>query len=117
MPGLVSNLTSNTINIFKRSLSGKGAVRAGKEFTLFISNKGKNDTIEITKSLEDSGLLTGGVTQIVKHEIQKQQGGFLWVLLATLAPSLVQPVVTSVVKGTSERGVRGAERGCIDKNF
>ena len=28
--GFVSSLTSNTINIFKRSLSGKGAVRAEK---------------------------------------------------------------------------------------
>lgn len=41
-PGLVSNigsnLASNVINKFERRLSRKGAVRAGKEFTLFISN-------------------------------------------------------------------------------
>ena len=37
LPELVSNLTSNAINKFERKISGKGAVRAGKGFTLFIS--------------------------------------------------------------------------------
>ena len=35
LPGLVSNLASNAINKFEKKLSGKGAVRAGKGFTLF----------------------------------------------------------------------------------
>ena len=35
--GLVSNLTSNAINKFERKISGKGAVRTGKGFSLFIS--------------------------------------------------------------------------------
>ena len=38
LPGLVINLTSNAINKIERKVSGKGAVRAGKVFTLFISN-------------------------------------------------------------------------------
>ena len=38
LPGLVSHLTSSAINKFDRKISGKGAVRAGKGFTLFISN-------------------------------------------------------------------------------
>ena len=33
--GLVGNLTSNEINKFEKEISGKGAVEAGKEFTLF----------------------------------------------------------------------------------
>ena len=36
LPGLVSNLTSNAIKKFERKISGKGAFRAGKGFTLFI---------------------------------------------------------------------------------
>ena len=36
LPGLVNNLTSNAINKFERKIGGKRAVRAGKEFTLFI---------------------------------------------------------------------------------
>ena len=47
--GLVSNVTSNSINKLERKISGKGAVRAGKGFTLFISNEGMNDIIKIIK--------------------------------------------------------------------
>ena len=32
-----------------------------------------NDIIKIIKSLEDSGVLADGVTEIVKHEIKKQE--------------------------------------------
>ena len=51
-----------------------------------------NDIIKIIKSLEDSGVLIDGVTQTVKDEIKKQEGGFLGALLAPSAASLVQPV-------------------------
>ena len=52
--GLVSNLTSsNAIKKFDRNVSGKGAVRTEKGFTLFISNADMNDIIKIIKSLED----------------------------------------------------------------
>ena len=37
LPGLVSNSISNAINKFERKISEKGAVRAEKGFTLFIS--------------------------------------------------------------------------------
>ena len=41
------NLTSNAINKFERKMIGKRAVRAGKGFTLFISNEDMNDIIKI----------------------------------------------------------------------
>ena len=69
LPGLVSYLTSNVINKSERRISGKGAVRAGKGFTLFISDKDMNDIIKLIKSLEDSGILIDGGTETVKHEI------------------------------------------------
>ena len=125
MPGLVSNLTSNAINKFEREISGKGAVRAWKGFTLFISNEDMNDFIKIIKSLEDSGVLINWVTETVKHEVKKQECGFLGALLAPLAASVVQPVISSVVKGISQRGViraggggvRTTERGYTNKNL
>ena len=49
LPGLVSNLISNAINKFERKISGKGAVRAGKGFTFFISNEDMNDIIKIIR--------------------------------------------------------------------
>ena len=54
-----------------------------------------------SKSVEDSGVLTDGVTEIVKYEIKKREGRFLGALLAPLATSIVQPVISSVVKDTS----------------
>ena len=45
-----------------------------------------------------------GITGAVKDEMQKQEGGFLGALLAPLAASIVQPVISSVVKYISGRG-------------
>ena len=69
-----------------------------------------NDNIQIIKSSEGSGVLIDGVTETVKHEIKKQEGRFLELLLA----SLVQLVVSSEVKEISGRGVRRAGRGYTD---
>ena len=64
-----------------------------------------NDIIKIIKSLEDSGVSIDGVTETVRYEMKEQDGRFLGALLAPLTVSLVQPVISSVVKGISERGV------------
>ena len=69
-----------------------------------------NDMIKIIKSLEDSGVLIDGVTETVRHEIKKQEGGFLGAFLAPLAGLLVQPVISSVVKGIRGTGVRRGGR-------
>ena len=85
LPGLVNNLVSNVINKFHRKICGKGPVKAEKGFTLFISNEDMNYIIKIIKSLVDLGLLIDGVTETVKHELKKQEGGFLGALLAPSA--------------------------------
>ena len=116
LPGLVRNITWNAIKKFEIKVSGKEAARAEKGFTLFILNEDMNEIIKIIKSLEDLGLLIGGVTETVKHKMKKE-GWFLGALLAPLAASLVQPMFSSVVKGISGRGVRRTGKGCMDKNF
>ena len=63
LPGLLSNLSSNAINKFERKISGKGAARLGKRFTLFIPNEDMNVIIKIIRSLEDSGILIDGGTE------------------------------------------------------
>ena len=72
MPGLVGNIAlnaaSNAINKVETRISGKRVARAGKEFTLLISNQDMDDIIRIIKLLEDSGVLIDGVTETVKHE-------------------------------------------------
>ena len=76
-----------------------------------------NDIIKIIKSLKDSCALIDGVTETVKNETKKQEGGFLGALLPSLAASLVQPVISSVVKVISGRGVRRTGRLYVDENF
>ena len=116
--GLVCNLTTKAINKFERKIGGKWAVSAGKGFTLFISNEDMNDIIKIIKLLENSSVITDEVIETMKHEIKKtQEVRFLVALLAPLATSLVQPVISSVLKGISGRGVRRVGRGYVDKSF
>ena len=62
------------------------------------------------------GLLIG-VTETLKQKVKKQEGGFLEGLLAHLVSSLVQPVISSLVKSISQKRVRRAERAYIDKHF
>ena len=116
LPGLVSNLTSSALNKLDRKINGKGTVRAGKVFTSFISDEDLNNVIKIIKSLEISGVLIDGVTEAVKHEVQKQEGGFLGALLPHLAASLVQLVISAVVKSISVRAIRKAGKRYINKN-
>ena len=119
LPGLVSNLTSSAIKKLHRKISGKRVVR---EMINFIYIKWRyewmDDIIKIIKSLEDSGVLIDidGVTETVKHEIKKQEGGFLGALLAPSATLLIQPVISSVVKGISGKAVRRAAKGYMDEN-
>ena len=57
------------------------------------------------------------VTNTVRDEIKKQEGRFLGALFTPLATSLVQPVISSVVKARSGRGGRRTGWGYMDKNF
>ena len=49
LSGLVSNLSLNAINKFERKITGKGAVKAGKGFTLFILNEDMTDIVKMVK--------------------------------------------------------------------
>ena len=66
--------------------------------------------MKILKSLVDLDVLTDGVTNTVKHEIKQPEVGLFGALLPPLAASLVEPVISSVVKGISERVVRKVGR-------
>ena len=52
-----------------------------------------NDILKIVKSLEDSGVLLKGVTEAIKNEAKEQSGGFLSMLLGTLASSLLTDMI------------------------
>ena len=89
----------NAINKFEIKIDGKGAVKAGKKFTLFISIEYMNYIIKIIRSLEDLGVLIDRVTETVTHEMKKQEGRFPGAMLVPSSGSLLQPEIYSVVKG------------------
>ena len=63
--------TSSILDKAERKISGQGAVKGGKGFTLFISKENMDDIIKIITSLESSGLIVDDGTETVKHEIKK----------------------------------------------
>ena len=61
----------------ERKISGKGVARAGKGFTLFISNEDMDDFIKNVESLEKTGLLIDGANETVKNQVKKKKVDFL----------------------------------------
>ena len=89
--GLTAAASAADAGIHKKILG------SGNNTTLIISNKDMDDLIKVVKSLEDSGLLLKGIT-----EIRKQKGGFLSMLLGTLGASLLENLLTG--KGAFHAG-------------
>ena len=56
---------------------------------LIISNEEMENIMKIVKSLEESGLLIKGITETIKNEAKDKKGGFLLMLLGTLAASIL----------------------------
>ena len=46
----------------------------------------------MVEPLENLGLLTDSVTVTVKHEIKKQEGGFLGAVMVSMASSLINGI-------------------------
>ena len=68
------------------------------------------DIIKIVKSLEDSGLLLKGVSEIIQNEEKEQKGGFLSMLLGTLGASLLGSILT-------RRGMNRAGEGFLRAGY
>ena len=76
-----------------------------------------NDIIRTIKSLEDSGLLIDEVTEIVKHKIKKTRRWISWSFISAFSHFYCAKSNFSCSKGISERGIRRAGRGYMDKNL
>ena len=53
MPKLAAKAISFVLDKFDKKISGQGAVRGGKAFTLSISNEDMDDIIKIVESLKN----------------------------------------------------------------
>ena len=69
---------------------------------LIISNGEMEDIMKIVKSLDKSGLLMKEISERIKNEAKYQKGGFLPMLLGTLAASMLGRALTG--KGTVRAG-------------
>ena len=83
-----------------------------KGITWFIANEDMNNIFKVIKTLEHLGVLIGGISKIVKHEIKKQEDGFLGMLLGTLDTSILENILTG--KGKTKAGKRYSN---MDKIF
>ena len=83
-------------------------LESGKPTTLKISNDEMKDIIEIVESLEDSGLLSKGVSEAIQNEGKEQKGGFLSMLLGTLGASLLGNILAG-------KGINRAGEGALAK--
>ena len=77
--------------------------------TLIISNDEMNDIMKIVKSLEESGLLIKGMSELIQHEAKEQKGGFLGMLLATLGASLLRNLLTGEGGIATSQGLENLE--------
>ena len=83
--------------MFRKKISRNETVRTEKGFPLSISNEVMNEIIKIVKLLENPSLLTDVVAETVKHEMKKQKGGFLGVMMEPVASSVMN-AITSPLK-------------------
>ena len=80
--GLTAAASATDAAIHKKML-GSGTT------TIIISNEKMNDIMKIIKSLEESGLLIKGVSELIKNEAKEQKGTLLGTLGASLGASLI----------------------------
>ena len=87
----------------------KKILGSGHNTTLIASNDEIEDILKIVKSLEDSGLLLKGVSEIIKNQAKEQKGGFLSMLLGRIGASLLGDMLF----GKKDKGVIRAGEGVI----
>ena len=54
-----------------------------------------DDILKIVQALEDSNILLKGITKTIKNETKEQKGGFLSMLIGTLASTLLGNMLSS----------------------
>ena len=81
--GLTAASSAIDAGVQQKTYSGPGTT------TFVISNEEMNDIMKIVQALEDSNILSKGVTKTIKNETKEQKGGFFSMLLCTLGASLL----------------------------
>ena len=85
---LLTAAASATDAAIQKKIHGSGTI------ALIIANKEMEDIMEIVTSLEESTLLIKVISETIKNEKKEQKGGFLPMLLGTLAASILGKCIT-----------------------
>ena len=86
----------------------------GSGVKLIIEQEDMKDIMKIIKALENSGILSKGVSKTIKNESKEQRGRFLSMLLGTLGASLLGNLLTGR-KGIMRVGDRIVRAGSGSK--
>ena len=105
MLGLTAAASSATDAAIHKKVLG-----TGNHPTLIVSNDDMQDLLKVIKSLENSGLLLGGITDTVKNEAKVQKYGFLSTLMSVLESTLLRGML-------SGKGVIRAREGTIRAGY
>ena len=81
----------------QRKMPGGSVARAGKGINLVISNEDIDDIIGILKSLENSFVLIGEVSEISKLEVKRQKSRFIGILLDAMGALMLENMFTGKV--------------------
>ena len=76
---------------------------------MIILTKEMEDIVKIVKSLEKSGQLPEGARKTIENQTKDKKGGFIGVLLRTLAASLLGNVLPGKAKIPWQRVIRAVE--------
>ena len=99
--GLTAAASATDAAIYQKMFGSDTRLSDLVKRTLIRSNK-EMSIMKIVKSLKEPGLLIKGVSETIKNEVIKQNGGFLGMLLGTLSASLLGNLLTG--KGTIAAG-------------
>lgn len=108
---------SGAISGATHKAAGGGIKRAGGTIPLHFNKGDISDIIKVVDALESNGMTPSGSCEECMVSIQKQEGGFIGALLATLAGSLLPSLLGG--KGLARAGHpmgRGLRRAGSKKN-
>ena len=90
----------------------------GSGVKLIIEQEDMKDIMKIIEALENSGFLLKGVSKTIENETKELRGGFLSMLLGTLAASLLGHLLTvgKVIMRAGDGIVREGEGSGSKKN-
>ena len=102
--GLTAASSAIDAGIHKKIYCGSGTT------TLIISNEEMNDIMKIVQALEDSNILSKGVSETIENETKEQKGGFFINALRHIRSIFIKKFINRKRNCKSRRGIFKSRR-------